>query len=73
MKFTPTERLILANQLQILEHVDYDQAPYYAYQRKALQSGYEAHYADLFQEIHDKPMSEQQCDIVVEVGPLENP
>lgn len=67
MKLTRTERLILVNQIQILEYLDPDQKEDLAYQRKALQRGYELHYDDVFQEIDDDTMSDDQCQLVVDI------
>jgi uncharacterized protein YfbU (UPF0304 family) len=42
LKLSLTERIVLANQLRILEAVDPDEAKSYQHQRDALERGYES-------------------------------
>jgi uncharacterized protein len=67
MNLTRFERLMLANQLQILEAVNPDEAESYAYQREALEEGYELHYDAAFEAISSDTMTEADCHFVVDV------
>jgi uncharacterized protein YfbU (UPF0304 family) len=59
-------RLVLANQLRILEGLHPKDAPYYRSSRIALEEGYELHYANLFEPFQD-PMSVDECREVQDV------
>lgn len=60
------DRLILANQLLILEALYPDEAEGYAKQRKALEAGYALEYSRLFDHI-DPELSVETCNFVLEV------
>lgn len=53
VKLTRVERLLLANQLRIMEKLYPDEERDFARHRKALEEGFELHYAWLFQSIYD--------------------
>lgn len=61
MKLTKIERLLLTNQMLILEKLYPEDARYYARHRTALQEGYAIHYKDLFQHIDDDELLEEAC------------
>jgi len=63
---TKLERLMLANQLLILERLAPDEAECYAPMRKALIEGYSLHYEDALQMFHDD-LPEEQCREVLDV------
>jgi uncharacterized protein YfbU (UPF0304 family) len=69
MKLTKTERLLLANQLLILEELTDDPAEvkHYEQQRTAIQDGYELNYSDAFQNIDDGTLSEDGCREVLDI------
>ena len=65
MELDKKERLILSNQLKILEKLYPDEADYYAQHRKALEEGYALHYSWLFENIYDE-MSVEECKEVLD-------
>jgi uncharacterized protein YfbU (UPF0304 family) len=67
MKLTKIERLLLVNQLLILEKLYPESAKAYKQERTALREGYELHYKDLFHLIDDETLSEDQCRDVLDV------
>jgi uncharacterized protein len=67
MKLTKIERLLLVNQLLILEKLYPESAKAYKQERTALREGYELHYKDLFHLIEDETLSEDQCREVLDV------
>ena len=67
MDLTKKERIILANQLKILEKLDPDAAKYYANHRKAIESGFKLHYSWIAESIDDNEMSEEECGEVLDV------
>lgn len=66
IKLTKTERLILANQYQILEVLGAKEAERYRNHRMALERGYALHFTDAFENISDE-MSEEECTFVLDV------
>ena len=66
MDLTIVERLIISNQLMILEKLYPDEEKYYSTQRKAIECGYKLHYADLVENFFDE-MSEDECREVIDV------
>lgn len=60
------ERLILANQLKILEKLYPEEAEYYSQSRKALEEGYALHYRTVFQDIYDE-MPESDSQEVIDI------
>ena len=66
MDFSITERLIIANQFKILEKLYPEEAEYYAAHRKALESGYKLHYAEIAENFFDE-MSEEECREVIDI------
>lgn len=62
-----TERIILANQLRILEAVVPDEAKDYAHMREALTSGYELDYGKLSRSFDDDVMTVDQCQEVWQI------
>lgn len=67
MDLTIKERVIIANQLKILEIIDADNAIYYARHRKAIESGYKLHYSWVAEAIDENEMSEEDCQEVLNV------
>ena len=66
MKLDKKERLILSNQLKILEKLYPEESDYYAQHRKALEEGYSLHYGWLFENIYDE-MSVEECKEVLDI------
>ena len=66
MKLDKKERLILSNQLKILEKLYPEESDYYAQHRKALEEGYALQYKLLFENIYDE-MSVEECKEVLSV------
>jgi uncharacterized protein len=66
MDLTKKERLIIANQLKILEKLYPEEAEYYAQQRKAVEYGYALHYEDVFEGLYDG-LSEEECKEVLDI------
>ncbi len=64
---TKVERLLLVNQLLILEKLYPDDAKHYSMQRQALQEGYTRQYDEAFKGIDDDELSEEQCKQVVDI------
>ncbi len=62
-----TERIILANQLRILERLDEGEAKYYSHLRDALERGYELEYAELATAFSDDGLTEAECNEVYEI------
>ena len=67
MRLTLTERLLLANQLRILELLDPAEASHYKQQRQAIEDGYELEYGGIAQSISSTPMSTDECSAVMDV------
>ena len=63
---TPVERLMLANQLQILEKLDSKNAEEYQKNRDIIVHGYAVQYDDVFSEIYEE-MSVDECRYVYDV------
>lgn len=63
MKLDKKDRLIIANQLRILEATHPKEAERYAGYRKALEDGYELHYAGLFECIADPMPPEDSREV----------
>jgi uncharacterized protein YfbU (UPF0304 family) len=66
MKLTKVERLMLINQLKILEKLYPEEADYYAQHHTALAEGYTLHYSWLFETIFDD-LPEEECREVLNV------
>ena len=66
MELDKKERLILSNQLKILEKLYPEESDYYARHRKALEEGYALHYNWLFENIDDE-MNAEECKEVVDI------
>lgn len=66
VRLTEQERLIIGNQLLILEKLYPEDASYYAVQRKAVEQGYTLHYSDLTSGYFDE-MSEARCREVIDI------
>lgn len=66
MRLSTTERLILINQLKILEKLYPEEADSYAVNRKALEEGYVLHYEWIFEWLFDE-MSEDECREVIDI------
>ena len=66
MKLSRLERLLLSNQLRILEALYPEEAGSYAQHRKAIEEGYALHYDWLTQHLYDE-MSEAQCQEVIDI------
>jgi uncharacterized protein len=67
LKLTTVERLMLANQYQILEKLCPKEAAYYAEVRETVEQGYEGHYYRLLRSITRETVSKEQCDEVLDV------
>lgn len=66
MELDKKDRLILSNQLKILEKLYPEESDYYARHRKALEEGYALHYNWLFENIYDE-MSAEECKEVLDI------
>lgn len=66
MDLSKKDRLIIANQLKILEKLYPDEADYYAKHRKAIEDGYKLHYNWLVENFYHE-MSEEECKEVLEI------
>ena len=66
IKLSKVERLTLVNQLLILEKLYPKEASSLALRRKALEDGYQSHYADLFESIYDG-LPAEECRFVIDV------
>jgi len=66
MDLTLKDRLIIVNQLKILEKLYPDEAKYYSAQRKAIENGYKLHYDDLVAYFLDE-MSEDESNEVLSI------
>jgi uncharacterized protein YfbU (UPF0304 family) len=66
MELTRKERLILANQFKILEHLDKKEADFYRNAYKVLEKGYAFEYDGLFQWLGDG-MSNAECTEVIDI------
>lgn len=67
MDLNKKERVIIANQLKILEKLYPSEARYYANHRKAIEYGFKLHYAWISEHIDDDEMSEEECKEVLNV------
>jgi len=67
MDLTKKDRVIIANQLKILEKLYPDEAKYYANHRKAVEYGFKLHYSWIAEHIDDDEMSEEECKEVLNV------
>lgn len=65
MELSKKERLILSNQLKILEKLYPDEAEYYVQHRKAIEEGYSLHYGWLYENIYDD-LSINECKEVLD-------
>jgi uncharacterized protein YfbU (UPF0304 family) len=66
MDLTKKDRLIIANQLKILEKLYPDEADYYSKHRTAVEHGYKLHYEWLVEHFYDE-MSEDECREVLDI------
>ena len=66
MELSDKDRLIISNQLRILEALYPDEADYYAVQRKAVEQGYQLHYSELTAGFFDE-MSLERCQEVLDI------
>lgn len=66
MELSEKDRLLIANQLRILEALYPDEADYYAVQRKAVEQGYTLHYSDLTAGFFDE-MSPERCQEILDI------
>ncbi len=66
MDLTKIERLIIANQLKILQNQDPDDSEGYNDQIKVLENGYALHYDDIFTGISEG-LSEDECQEVLAI------
>src|ERR1700681_1129142 len=66
MEFTKTERLILANQFRILQHLLPEEADYYQQAVEILESGYAFEYGTLVQAFSQE-LTEDECKEVMEI------
>lgn len=66
MTLTLTERLIISQQLQILEKLYPDNQHSFYIQRKAIEDGYELHYSDLT-EVFSEGLDSSDCAEVLEI------
>ena len=68
IKITIVEREILANQFRILEKLEGDnQQRDYRNLIKALESGYELHYMDVFEDLSETTLSKDDCRRVLDI------
>jgi uncharacterized protein YfbU (UPF0304 family) len=62
VKLTRTERVILANQMQILQAIGpKDERDYFANAEEALRMGYEYEYDELFQSVYPEGLTDDEC------------
>lgn len=66
MDLNEKDRLIISNQLKILERLYPEEAAYYAQHRKAVEHGYRLHYAWLIEHFYEE-MTEEECREVLSV------
>jgi uncharacterized protein YfbU (UPF0304 family) len=66
MHLNPKDRLIIANQLKILEKLYPEEASYYAQHRKAVENGYSLHYSWLVEHFYEE-MTEAECREVLDI------
>lgn len=66
MHLDKKDRLIIANQLKILEKLYPEEASYYAQHRTAVENGYSLHYSWLFENFSDE-MTEVECREVLDI------
>ncbi len=64
---TYAERLILSNQLTILQKIDPDQAEYYSEAQEIVNSGYEALYGDINASVYDETVPYDICKETMEI------
>ena len=68
IKLTIVEREILANQFRILEKLEGDnQQRDYRNLIEALESGYELHYMDVFEDLSETTLSKDDCRRVLDI------
>jgi hypothetical protein len=66
MQLDKKDRLIIANQLKILEKLYPEEATYYAQHRKAVENGYSLHYSWLVENFYEE-MTEAECREVLDI------
>ncbi len=60
MELNEKDRLIIANQLKIIEKLYPEEADYYAKHGKVVEQGYKLHYSWLVEHLYDE-MTEDEC------------
>jgi uncharacterized protein len=66
IKLTKIERLMLSNQLKILEKLYPEEASSYSEQRTAIENGYSLHYPWLMEHLYEE-MTVQECSDVIDI------
>ena len=66
MKLDLKDRLIISNQLKILEKLYPEDANYYSQHRTAIEQGYELHYPWLIEHFYDE-MSSAECKEILDI------
>jgi uncharacterized protein YfbU (UPF0304 family) len=66
MDLSEKDRLIISNQLKILEKLYPEEADYYSTHRKAIEQGYKLHYNWLVEHFYDE-MSQEECREVLDI------
>jgi len=69
MSLSMAERVIIVNQMRILETLYPDEAKSIAYNRQAIESGYPLHYDDVASDlgVHEEALSFDQCIEVLDI------
>lgn len=67
MKLDKMQRVMLSNQLKILEALYPDEAKFLAQKRTAIEEGYALHYKDVAEAFYDEELSEEECTFVLDV------
>jgi uncharacterized protein YfbU (UPF0304 family) len=67
MELSIKDRLIIANQLKILERLYPEEAGGYSIHRKAIENGYKLHYSWLTNHFCEEEMSEEECREVLSI------
>ena len=66
MKLDLKDRLLISNQLKILEKLYPEEAAYYSKHRTAIENGYELHYPWLVEHFYEE-MSEAECKEILDI------
>ena len=67
IEFSYNERVILANQYIILEHLDPENAEQYNKNREILENGYECYYSQIRQGSMEEPFSLEKSNLVIDI------